>query len=103
MRRMPLITGFSDSVIWSAGPLPHPMGNSAYWREQALASLSFYCRAPYEILARAWPGDGEGAPATDVGIRRDSGLVENSCALEARASAYTDGSESHPTGPRGQS
>lgn len=51
VRQMPLITGFSDSVIWSAGPLPHPLGNSAYWREQATASLAFYCRAPYEILA----------------------------------------------------
>ena len=62
VRHMPLITGLSDSAIWSAGPSPRPLGNSAYWREQASASLMSTCRAPYEILARAyicWPGSGE--------------------------------------------
>lgn len=57
--RMSLITGFSESVIWTAGPAAHELCNSAYWREQARMSSSFYKHAPYELLTRAyvfWPG-----------------------------------------------
>lgn len=30
----PLITGFGDRVMWTAGPVSAPLCNSAYWREQ---------------------------------------------------------------------
>lgn len=57
--KLPLITGISDRVMWTAGPVPGPLCNSAYWREQAEASFSFFWRAPYELLVRSyqgWPG-----------------------------------------------
>lgn len=59
--RMPLITGISDSFIWTAGPSPQPLGNSAYWRDQAFGWVIPVFRASYDIMARAfvcWPGSG---------------------------------------------
>lgn len=58
-RRHPLITGLSDRLVWTAGPVSSPLCNSAHWQEQAKASFAFFWRAPYSLLAQShilWPG-----------------------------------------------
>lgn len=59
VQQHPLITGLSDRMVWTSGPISSPLCNSAHWVEQAKASFAFFWRAPYSLLAQAhilWPG-----------------------------------------------
>lgn len=53
LSHMPLITGFGDKIMWTAGPDVSKESSSAQWRDQ-LKGWSLALRAPFELWIRSY-------------------------------------------------